>query len=318
MGYSDIILTTKHFVYLHNIKIARLYLQLIFPDVPLPFTKTDVNITNINGQHQNIGDFNESYLRIKGSDIRFVRYGHGPRALFFTYGVLGEIRNSFKKQLTAFDPDVFTSIFWDPPGYGKSLPRGRNFIPYQYIEDDVVIAHELLHHLGVSQVDLFGWCDGAHMSVLFSLKYPHMVHKLVIWGTKASLSRDNVLVFERMRRLSNWSQTSRSEALKAYDNDVSYINDTFNQYVDAINIMYRTCEGELYRDLLPYVHVPVLLLHSIDDMMVARHQVLDLKHQLADCRYYQFNSGGHSYHIKHCDEFNQVCLNFILEKKTFF
>uniref|UniRef100_A0A8D8Z4X3 Valacyclovir hydrolase n=1 Tax=Cacopsylla melanoneura TaxID=428564 RepID=A0A8D8Z4X3_9HEMI len=283
-----------------------------------PFTKPDNVSTNINAHHQTIEDFNEGYLRIKGCDIRFVKHGHGPRALLFTYGVLGEIMNSFKKQLTAFDPDLFTSIFWDPPGYGKSIPRGRNYIPYQYIEEDVAIAHELLQGLGISQVTLFGWCDGAHMSVLFSLRYPHMVHKLILWGTKASLTRDNVQVFERMRSLSSWSQMARSEVLKAYDNDVGYITGTFNQYVDAINIMYKTCRGELYKELLPFVQVPVLVLHAIDDMMVARHQVMDLKQQLADCRYYQFSSGGHSYHIKHCKEFNQVCLNFIMEENMFF
>ncbi|KAI5733467.1 hypothetical protein M8J76_012289 [Diaphorina citri] len=262
--------------------------------------------------HQDV--FTEGFFRIKGCDIRFIKYGSGAQVLFFTYGVLGEIRNSFKKQLTAFDPKLFTSIFWDPPGYGQSLPKGRSFVPFQYIEEDVDIAYELLKLLGVCKVSLFGWCDGGHLSFVFSMKYPHMVHKLVIWGTKSFLTIDNVRVFEGMRRLSNWSPMARSEVLKAYDNDINYITGIFNQYVDMVNLIFKSYGRNVYQELLPYVDVPVLVFHSADDVMVSTQQVQSLLNQLKFCQYYQFSSGGHSCHIKHGQVFNEISRNFILEE----
>lgn len=162
---------------------------------------------------------------------------------------------------------------------------------------------------------MFGWCDGAHLAILFSLKYPSMVEKLIIWGTKATLTPNNVMVFERMRRLSNWSPTARSEVLKSYDNDAEYITSIMNRYVDTINVMFKTYAGNIYKDLLPYVTVPVLVMHSTDDVMVSRQQVMDLMQQLRDCQYHQLSSGGHSYHIKHWQVFNDVSTRFILGEK---
>lgn len=142
--------------------------------------------------------------------------------------------------------------------------------------------------------------------------YPNMVEKLIIWGTKHSLTKDNVRVFERMRRLSNWSPVARSEVLKAYNNDVDYVSGIFNRYVDTINIYYKKYGGNVYRELLPYVNVPTLVFHSADDVMVSSQQARDLTNQLRVSSLQMFSSGGHSCHIKHWQMFNEISKEFVL------
>lgn len=203
-------------------------------------------------------------------------------------------------------------ICFSSTGYGKSLPRDRNFVPYQYIEDDATLAYELLRFLGIRKVSLFGWCDGGHLSILFSLMYPDMVEKLIVWGTKPSLTKDNVRVFERMRRLTNWSPVARSETLKAYDNDVSYVTDVFNRYVDTVNIYYRDYGGNIYREMLPYVTAPTLVFHSADDVLMSSQQARDLTNQIWGSSLHMFRNGGHSCHIKHWQEFNKISRGFLL------
>lgn len=56
---------------------------------------------------------------------------------------LGTIWVDFEPQVRGFDPEVFTIIAWDPPGYGGSRPAERDF-SIGFYERDADIAAKLL------------------------------------------------------------------------------------------------------------------------------------------------------------------------------
>lgn len=59
--------------------------------------------------------------------------------LYFT----GTIWTDFSPQIVGFNPDEFSMIVWDPPGYGNSRPPERDFTP-GYLERDADLIVKLL------------------------------------------------------------------------------------------------------------------------------------------------------------------------------
>ncbi len=93
----------------------------------------------------------------------------------------GEDHTYFEKQIEAFRGE-YRVIAVDTRGHGNS-PRGEApFTLKQFAED----LKQLLDRLRLSRVFLLGFSDGANIALLFSLKYPERVKKLVLNGGNLS------------------------------------------------------------------------------------------------------------------------------------
>ncbi len=89
----------------------------------------------------------------------------------------GESREYFTHQLAVF-PASRRVIAVDTRGHGKS-PRGTApFTLAQFAED----LRELLDQKGVEKADLLGFSDGGNIALLFALKYPERVDRLILNG----------------------------------------------------------------------------------------------------------------------------------------
>lgn len=89
----------------------------------------------------------------------------------------GESSEYFTHQLAVF-PASRRVIAVDTRGHGKS-PRGTApFTLAQFAED----LRELLDQKGIEKTDLLGFSDGGNIALLFALKYPERVDRLILNG----------------------------------------------------------------------------------------------------------------------------------------
>ena len=101
--------------------------------------------------------------------------GHGE-ALVLLHGN-GEDYTYFSRQVEPFSTH-YRVIAVDTRGHGRS-PRGTApFTLEQFAED----LKQLLDQLDIQRCHLLGFSDGGNIALLFALKYPHYVNRLIING----------------------------------------------------------------------------------------------------------------------------------------
>ena len=89
----------------------------------------------------------------------------------------GEEHTYFKRQMGPFS-QKYRVIALDTRGHGES-PRGSApFTLDQFAED----LREFLDQKGIKRCHLLGFSDGGNIALLFALKYPQYVEKLVLNG----------------------------------------------------------------------------------------------------------------------------------------
>lgn len=93
----------------------------------------------------------------------------------------GENSQYFQKQVEFFSPS-YQVIAIDTRGHGQS-PRGNApFTLEQFAED----LRELLDKMKVTRCHVLGFSDGANIALLFAMKYPQYVEKLILNGADLS------------------------------------------------------------------------------------------------------------------------------------
>lgn len=110
-------------------------------------------------------------------DVRLNYYevGEGP-TLIMLHGNGGD-HTCFFNQFERF-ADSLHMVAVDTRGHGES-PRGTApFTLGQFAED----MHDFMDERGIDRAHILGYSDGANIAMIFSLKYPERVGKLVLNG----------------------------------------------------------------------------------------------------------------------------------------
>ena len=89
----------------------------------------------------------------------------------------GESRLYFQAQIAPLS-QIRRVIAVDTRGHGQS-PRGSAPFTLSQFADDL---HALMDHLALPQADILGFSDGGNIALLFSLRYPTRVRKLILNG----------------------------------------------------------------------------------------------------------------------------------------
>ena len=110
----------------------------------------------------------------------------------------GEDHTYFKRQMGPFS-DRYRVIALDTRGHGRS-PRGTApFTLDQFAED----LKEFLDRKGIEKCHLLGFSDGGNIALLFALKYPRYVEKLILNG--ANLSPSGVKLSTQLPIIAGWA-----------------------------------------------------------------------------------------------------------------
>ena len=104
--------------------------------------------------------------------LHFAKTGSGP-ALLLLHGN-GEDSSYFVHQVEEFSRD-FTVYAIDTRGHGNS-PRGTAPFTLSQFADDLA---DFMDEQGLSQADILGFSDGGNIALLFALRHPHRVRRLV-------------------------------------------------------------------------------------------------------------------------------------------
>ncbi len=105
--------------------------------------------------------------------LNYIEKGQG-RPFVFLHGN-GESSEYFIHQIEHFSK-CYRVIAVDTRGHGKS-PRGdKPFTLDQFVDD----LHGFLDEMGIAKAIILGFSDGGNIALLFALKYPDYVEKLIL------------------------------------------------------------------------------------------------------------------------------------------
>ena len=136
-------------------------------------------------------------------ELHYVEAGEGfPLVLLHGNG---EDHSYFEHQMEPFSRR-YRVIAPDTRGHGAS-PRGEApFTLDQFAED----LKEFLDGLGISRCHLLGFSDGGNIALIFALKYPQYIEKLVVDG--ANLEPDGLKRSVRLADKARWTWLKVLEA----------------------------------------------------------------------------------------------------------
>ncbi|KAI2808599.1 hypothetical protein BLOT_006544 [Blomia tropicalis] len=244
------------------------------------------------------------YAQLNGLNIFFEQQGHGDCVLLMLPGSLGSTRIEFSQQFDGFDPDKFTLVSWDAPGFGNSRPPERDYINC-YNRDAKLLVQLMEQYIGVDTFNLLGFSDGGRTAMTIASQYPKMVKKLILVGATSFNSPKEKRVFELCRNVDGWSNERRKMYETVYGDDLQRI---WAKWVDVNNRQY-----EFIGPNLPEITCDTLLLYGENDNIApidphAGH----LKRNVKNARVHIFTQTSHYCHQEKADEFNQIVHKFLL------
>lgn len=186
------------------------------------------------------------------SDIELYATEHGSGMPLVLLHGNNEDSTYFKHQIPCFS-DRYRVITVDTRGHGKS-PRGtKPFTLEQFAED----LKDFLDSRGLTKVYLLGFSDGGNIALLFALKYPEYVEKLILNG--ANLCPSGVKAAVQI-----------PDNLKYLALSVRGIFDkTVTHEREMLNLMVT--QPDIHRGRLMALTMPVLVIAGTDDMIKQSH-----------------------------------------------
>lgn len=206
----------------------------------------------------------------------------------------GEDHTYFQHQIEAFSEN-HRVIAVDTRGHGHS-PRGEApFTIRQFAED----LHHFLEEHQIRQADILGFSDGGNIALVFALKYPEYVHKLILNGANLNPRGVRPLVqipIEIGYRFASLFAT-RSEKAKAQAEMMGLM-------VNDPNIPPQELAG---------LNVRTLVIAGTEDMIKASH-TRQIHVKLPDSKLV-FLEGDHFIAAKKWEEFNEAVEAFLSEQE---
>lgn len=245
---------------------------------------------------------------VNGVDMYYEQTGRGKHAVLLLPGALGSTRTDFGPQLKSLNKERFTVIGWDPRGYGQSRPPERDF-PLDFFERDAKDAVDLMTALGFSKFSMLGWSDGGITALIAAARNPSLINKMVVWGSNAFVSQQDVDICNAVRDVTKWSARMRQPMEEVYGAEL--FAKTWEAWVDGFAQLAKKPQGSICVELLPLINCPTLIIHGEKDPMIASfHPHFLLKH-VKGSRLHLMPEGKHNLHLRFAAEFNKLVEDFL-------
>lgn len=204
----------------------------------------------------------------------------------------GDNGDYFKNQIEHFSR-LYRVITVDTRGHGKS-PRGAApFTLEQFAED----LYCLLNDLGISKANILGFSDGGNIALIFALKYPDYINRLILNGANIFPSGLKTSFLLSVRTLfcinSAFAKFSRRAMRRR----------------ELLRLMVK--EPDILPQKLAGINIPTLVIAGTKDLIKEKHTRL-IADSLPDSRLC-FLHGGHSIAKTQSVEFNQTVEKFLKE-----
>uniref|UniRef100_A0A8C2GD78 AB hydrolase-1 domain-containing protein n=1 Tax=Cyprinus carpio TaxID=7962 RepID=A0A8C2GD78_CYPCA len=247
---------------------------------------------------------------VNGVNLFFQRSGDGQHTVLLLPGALGSAQTDFAPQLEKLDKRRFTLVAFDPRGYGRSRPPDRDFPP-DFFHRDAKDAVDLMQALGLRRFSLLGWSDGGITALIAAALNPALVQKMVVWGSNAYVSQEDVQIYQSIRDVSSWSERMRRPMEEMYG--AQYFRETWERWVDGISRFAQNPQGNICREVLPLISCPTLIVHGAKDPMVPSFHAEYLQQNIRGSRLHVMPQAKHNLHLRYPTEFNTLLQEFLTE-----
>lgn len=202
----------------------------------------------------------------------------------------GEDHTYFEKQVSFFS-DSYRVIALDTRGHGKS-PRGDGEFTLSRFADDL---YEFMKLMGIEKAHILGFSDGANIAVIFALRHPEMIEKLILNGgnlSPAGIRKSVQLPIEVGYRIAGFFAGKSMPAA---------------QNAEMLGLMVN--EPHIEPGELTAITVPTLVIAGTRDMVKRRHTEL-IAASLPDSRLV-FIKGNHFIANRKAALFNEAVREFL-------
>ncbi len=226
-------------------------------------------------------------------DIQLAYEEHGTGFPLILLHGNGESRAYFTNQMEPLS-QVRRVIAVDTRGHGAS-PRGSAPFTLSQFADDLLA---FMDGLRIMQADIIGFSDGGNIALLFALRNPARVRRMVLNGAN--------LYPQGMTALS----LGLIYAVYGFTSCTARLFGRGRRTRDLFRLMVR--EPHIRPEDLRVLYMPVLVVAGTHDMIRARHTRL-IAASLPRCRLL-FLDGGHMVARQRPEAFNAAVLAFLAEK----
>ena len=201
----------------------------------------------------------------------------------------GEDHSNFVAQIEYFSKQ-YRVIALDTRGHGLSLRGEKPFTISQFADD----LYDFMNELGIARANILGFSDGGNIALIFALRHPEMVDRLILNG--ANLFNDGC-----KKAVNKWIEKEYHLALERGDKETASLM--------ALMIF----EPNLKAEDLKVLKMPVLVIAGTNDMILKNHTKL-IAHSIAN-NTLVFIEGDHFIAYKNPVAFNAAVDNFLNSTK---
>ena len=262
-----------------------------------------------------------SSTTISGLDIAYQRAGDGS-PLVLLHGFIQDSR-VWRPQIEDLSRD-FTVIAWDAPGCGRSSNPDEHFSMAQFAD----CLAGLLENAGVSSAHVLGLSWGGTMALEFYRRHPDRVLSLILADTYAGWagSLGEEAAAQRLARclresempaeewVPQWVPDAFSDAAgQALLDELASIMSDFHPA--GFRAMSRTLAPD-FRELLPLIEAPTLLLWGDDDKRSPLSNGALMRDGIPGARLVVIPGAGHVSNMEQPERFNAEVRDFLLSADT--
>jgi len=242
---------------------------------------------------------------VRGHPLYYEVRGSG-RPLLLLHGGGASVSSSFSRQLDAFSA-THKIIAPEQVGQGHS-PAIHGPLSYTEMMEDTAA---LLQQLKVEDVDVVGWSDGGILALMLAVKYPQLVHSIVISGT--NISPDGLIDAADSSAVATTFKTTLVTTLeKTLDTNPKTAAASRENTEEKLQQLWRSAPTvhELNLTLLQQLHKPVLVLAGDHDVIKLDH-TLQIYRALPHAQLSVLPDTGHATFTQRPEWINPMVLRFL-------
>lgn len=236
------------------------------------------------------GNNNGKRIKVNEGEIYYETYGKGI-PLFLLHGNNEQI-NSFREQI-GFLSKNFKVIALDTRGQGNSVNHKVSPYTYEQFAEDL---SAVMDALSIKKASLLGWSDGGNTALIFALKHPEKVDKMVLMG--ANLFPGNEAIEEGVLRL---FENRRDSLMKQTD-------PASQNQLRLTELVLK--EPHINPSDLKSIATPVMVLAGESDVIKREHTML-IHSSIKNSKLEIIKGGDHYVPLKNPNVFNKMVLEFL-------
>jgi len=180
----------------------------------------------------------------------------------------------------------------------------------------VDFLEEYLNARQIQKVVLIGNSLGGHIALLYALKYPQKVARLVLTGSSGLYENSFGGSFPRVKDYQYIKQKvedvfDRKEVVN--EDMVNYVFDIVQQKTKALSVIMlaRDAQKQNLKDLLHFIQVPVLLIWGLQDIVTPPAVAEEFYEHLPDATLRFIDECGHAPIMEQPELFNEYVSQFL-------